>query len=280
MKRDEGRAVERGPGQFGVAGKHRAVGEAVEAVASDAVLHGQLVRDGVAIRVLGHRRVEGGVEDGDHGDVGAERRLGCPDAREARGVVERRQCLERFDRLQHVGVDQDGLREPLALRGPPGVRPRRPGAAVSVLGCRRPPPASRAPGGLRRRGLGPGSRSRVAELPSAWNTSVAPFPMRSTRPRARRRAPAAGAPGSLAKTWNLRDELPQLRARTITARTRTSATASGTSASMRASAREDPVTIGTRRVLSDGSRGRLLPPAHTGGGRELPGRLTGLLRPE
>jgi hypothetical protein len=63
------------------------------------------------MRVLGHRCVERSVEDGDHGDVGAECGSDCPDARKAGGVVQRREWLERFDRVQYVGVDQDGLRE-------------------------------------------------------------------------------------------------------------------------------------------------------------------------
>ena len=104
----------RHPHHFSVAGKDRAVGESVEAVASNAMRHRQLVGDGIAIRVLGHRGVKAGVEGGDHGNVGAERGSGRPDAREARGVVERRQCLERFDRPQHLGVDLDGLPEAVA----------------------------------------------------------------------------------------------------------------------------------------------------------------------
>ena len=111
VERDEGRALERNPVQLDIARDHRAVGKAVKTVASNAVLRGQLVGDGVAIGVLGHRGVKGRIEDGDHGDIGAERGSGCPHARKARGVVQRRQGLERFDRLQHVGVDQDRLRE-------------------------------------------------------------------------------------------------------------------------------------------------------------------------
>jgi hypothetical protein len=72
----------------------------VEAVASDAVLHGQLVGDGVAMRKLGHRRVEGRVEDSHHGHIGAERGSGCPHAREARGVVQRRNVASLFPKVQ------------------------------------------------------------------------------------------------------------------------------------------------------------------------------------
>jgi hypothetical protein len=197
--------------------------------------------------MLGHRRVEGGIEDGDHGDVRAERRSGCPYAREARSVVEGRQRLERFNRLQHVGVDQDGLREaraPVDHAVSDRVDPER----TSVLGCtaRRQPAEHPADGGL------------VVWDGLALASRRAPFrleherrPVPDALDEATRQAPYARQPRTVvvAKTWNLRDEMPQLRARTITARTRMSATASGTSASMRATAREDPVTIGARSCL-------------------------------
>jgi hypothetical protein len=131
---DENRTLERNPGQLDVAGNHRAIGEAVEAVASNAVLRGQLVGDGIAIGVLGHRGVKGRIEHGDHGDVGAERRSSCSHARKAWGVVQRCQGLERFDRVQDVGVDQDRFREaraPVDHAMSDRVDPDRP----SVLRC-------------------------------------------------------------------------------------------------------------------------------------------------
>jgi hypothetical protein len=71
-----------GPG-VRVACKDGAVGETVEAVATDAVLEGELVREHSGAQ--SYRRVERGVEDGDHGDIGAvpPRR---PDACEARAL--------------------------------------------------------------------------------------------------------------------------------------------------------------------------------------------------
>ena len=108
------RPLRRGPGHAGVLVEHGAIREAVEAVAPDPVLRGQLVGDGVAGGVLGDRRMEGRIEDGDHRDARTERRLGGADAGEARGVVQRGQRFELLDRPQDLRVDQGRLRESLA----------------------------------------------------------------------------------------------------------------------------------------------------------------------
>lgn len=78
---------------------------AVEAVAAHTVRVGRLDVDGVAGRVLGHRRVEGGVEDGDLRQIGPQPLRGA-DAGDVGRVVQRRHRDQPFDLLEHRVVHQ------------------------------------------------------------------------------------------------------------------------------------------------------------------------------
>ena len=123
---------------------------------------------------------------------------------------------------------------------------------------------------------GTGSRALSFAPPSASKVSVAWSPSRSTRPPANRRMPA-DAPGFASNRRNLSDELPQLRARTITevprvlpfpvlwprGRPPCPGVLSG---------------LEQHRVLADGCRRRLEPASHPRGRRGGLGRPPGLLR--
>ena len=93
--------------------RHVLVRGAVEAVAADAVVGVELVRDGVAPGVLGQGAVEGGVE---HGDLRHVRPLlgDGADAQHVGGVVQRGQRVEPLDGAGDLVVDQDRLGEALA----------------------------------------------------------------------------------------------------------------------------------------------------------------------
>ncbi|MCY1436350.1 hypothetical protein D9M71_524700 [compost metagenome] len=73
----------------------------------------QAFRQGVAVGVLGHALVEGGVE---HGDVRQRRveRHGRFDAEQVGRVVQRRQGRGVADRLDHLGIEPGGMGEAFA----------------------------------------------------------------------------------------------------------------------------------------------------------------------
>ena len=68
---------------------HIAVAGAVEAVFADVVLLVVLMGHSVHIRLLGHGLMKGGVEHGDHGDVGAQDLPAGPHGSGLRRIVER-----------------------------------------------------------------------------------------------------------------------------------------------------------------------------------------------
>ncbi len=86
---------------------------AVEPVPADVVLLAPGPRDGVRVRDLRDRVVEGGVEDHHLRQV-REQLAGHLDALEVGRVVQRREGHQVGDRGHHVVVDQRGLGEPLA----------------------------------------------------------------------------------------------------------------------------------------------------------------------
>ena len=89
---------------------HEVVARAVGAVAADRVLVRDLAVEAVAGRLLGQVLEEGGVEDGDVGDVG-EQSAGHFDALEVGRVVQRAQRHELLDPGHDVVVDEGGAGE-------------------------------------------------------------------------------------------------------------------------------------------------------------------------
>ncbi|MNZ97187.1 hypothetical protein D3C78_1164130 [compost metagenome] len=85
----------------------------MEAVAAHAVFLVEEVRHRVAVGVLGHALVEGGVEHADLRQAG-EQCHGGFDADQVGRVVQRRQLGVGTDALEHVRVDQAGGGEVLA----------------------------------------------------------------------------------------------------------------------------------------------------------------------
>ena len=83
---------------------------AVEAVLAQAVLLGEVARDGVHVGLGRHRHVEAGVEDGDVGNA-LHLLLAGLDAGEVRRVVEGAEVEALADRLLDGGFDERGLGE-------------------------------------------------------------------------------------------------------------------------------------------------------------------------
>ena len=86
---------------------------AVEAVLPEAVLLVVLLADGVVAHVVGHRLVEGGVEDADVRDAGEDRLAGA-NAADVGGHVERAKRDERVELRERRVVDEGGFLEDLA----------------------------------------------------------------------------------------------------------------------------------------------------------------------
>ena len=86
------------------------VAGAVEAVAANAVLISQVVRNSVAPGVLGHGRVERGIEHGNLRQVwpGVE---GGAHTLHVRGVVQRRERGQCINLVDHLLVEQHGVGE-------------------------------------------------------------------------------------------------------------------------------------------------------------------------
>ena len=77
----------------------------MEAVTAQFVLLRDLLVDGVGVGLGGQRREEGGVEDRDVRHVGQQRHRGL-DARDPRGVVQRRQGLQFHQFRDHLIGDE------------------------------------------------------------------------------------------------------------------------------------------------------------------------------
>src|SRR4029453_13028695 len=96
---------------FGLELRHyRLHGDPVEAVPADSPIFPPVPRDRVGRRLVRHRRMEGGVEDGDVWRVGQRRTSGL-DRLQRRLIVERSEWTQLLDRSNHVAVDQRRLDE-------------------------------------------------------------------------------------------------------------------------------------------------------------------------
>ena len=113
----QGDEVDAVPGLAGKLGEtlgEPGVRGAVEAVAADAVAAVELVRNGIEIGRLGHRRMEGGIEHRDHRDPLAEQGAGGPDAAQVGRVVQRGEVDAVLDPADDAGVDPGVASEALA----------------------------------------------------------------------------------------------------------------------------------------------------------------------
>lgn len=95
--------------------RHIAVRRAVEAVAADLVFSVQLVGDGVEIRLLGHRAVEGGVDD-QHLRGGRHNLHTAADAEQMGNRVQRRDVAALFQIREHLLVDEHPARSAIRRR--------------------------------------------------------------------------------------------------------------------------------------------------------------------
>ena len=92
---------------------HIAVRCAVEAVAADFILSVQLVGNRVEVRLLGHRAVEGGVDD-QHLRGGRQDLHTAADAQQMRDRVQRRDVAALFQVGKHLLADEHRLGQPFA----------------------------------------------------------------------------------------------------------------------------------------------------------------------
>ena len=86
----------------------------MKSVASDAMAGGEIEGDCIGRRARRHSMMKGGIKHGNVRDVGTKRRLRCPDASKASGVMQGRQDREGLYFLQYRVIDPDSMLKAIA----------------------------------------------------------------------------------------------------------------------------------------------------------------------